>query len=67
MFIPGYGIEGDAPVTGDWNGDGTDTIGVYRGGTFFLRNTNDSGFADLTFALGIPGDAPISGDWDGFP
>jgi photosystem II stability/assembly factor-like uncharacterized protein len=67
VFIPGYGIAGDAPVTGDWNGDGTDTIGVYRGGTFYLRNTNDSGFADLTFALGIPGDAPLAGDWDGFP
>jgi hypothetical protein len=67
VFIPGYGIAGDAPVTGDWNGDGTDTIGVYRGGTFFLRNTNDSGFADLTFALGIPGDAPLAGDWDGLP
>jgi uncharacterized repeat protein (TIGR01451 family) len=67
VFIPGYGIAGDKPVTGDWNGDGTDTIGVYRGDTFFLRNTNNSGFADITFSLGVDGDEPIPGDWDGLP
>jgi len=31
-----YGASGDYPLGGDWNGDGTDTIGVganYRAGT----------------------------------
>ena len=27
-----FGSEGDVPVVGDWNGDGIDEIGVYRGG-----------------------------------
>ena len=28
-----YGLAGDKPVTGDWDGNGTDIIGVYRGKT----------------------------------
>jgi subtilisin family serine protease len=42
-----------------------DTIGVYRSGVFYLRNSNDQGFADLTFGYGISGDTPAVGDWDG--
>ncbi len=60
-----YGTANDIPVAGDWNGDGVDTIGIYRNGTFFLRNSNTSGFADLQFPFGAPGDIPIVGDWDG--
>jgi len=54
-------------VMGDWNNDGVDTIGVYRNGTFYLRNTNTVGFAEIVFDLGIPGDMPIAGNWDGQP
>src|SRR5436309_15406582 len=25
-----YGLPGDYPITGDWNGDGVDTVGIYR-------------------------------------
>jgi uncharacterized delta-60 repeat protein len=60
-----YGSPNDIPVAGDWNGDGIDTIGVFRNGQFFLRNSNDTGFADLQFAFGAPGDIPIAGDWNG--
>jgi hypothetical protein len=60
-----YGLGGDYPVVGDWNGDGTATIGIYRSGSFYLRNSNTIGFADLVFAFGTPGDQPIAGDWDG--
>jgi tartrate-resistant acid phosphatase type 5 len=60
-----YGIKGDYPVTGDWDGNGTDTIGVYRNGTFYLRNSNTIGFADMMFAFGAPGDQPVAGDWNG--
>jgi len=59
-----YGTGGDYPVVGDWNGDGTDTIGIYRNGTFYLRNSNTIGFADLVFSFGMPGDQPIAGDWN---
>ncbi len=60
-----YGVAGDIPVVGDWNGDGTDSVGIYRGGVFFLRNANSTGFADFQFAFGTVGDVPIAGDWDG--
>ena len=60
-----YGMGGDYPITGDWNGDGTDTIGVYRDGTFYLRNSNTNGFAEIVFPFGQPGDQPIAGDWNG--
>jgi hypothetical protein len=60
-----YGLPGDYPVVGDWDGNGTATIGIYRNGTFYLRNSNTIGFADLVFAFGAPGDQPIAGDWNG--
>jgi hypothetical protein len=60
-----YGIAGDYPVAGDWDGNNTDTIGVYRNGSFYLRNSNTLGFADLVFAFGQPGDQPVAGDWNG--
>ncbi|MBK7455505.1 MAG: hypothetical protein IPJ46_17800 [Anaerolineales bacterium] len=60
-----YGTGGDYPIAGDWNGDGTATIGIYRNGSFYLRNSNTLGFADIVFAFGTPGDQPVAGDWDG--
>jgi NOL1/NOP2/fmu family ribosome biogenesis protein len=64
-FAIGYGLPGDYPVVGDWDGNGTTTIGVYRNGYFYLRNDNSPGFANLVFAFGMPGDQPIAGDWNG--
>jgi hypothetical protein len=60
-----YGLAGDYPVVGDWNGDGTATIGVYRNGSFYLRNSNTIGFADIVFPFGALGDQPVAGDWNG--
>ncbi|MCS7079570.1 MAG: hypothetical protein NZ585_05905 [Chloracidobacterium sp.] len=64
-----YGLGGDIPLAGDWDGDGIDTPGIYRNVngamTFFLINNNTGGFADVSFAFGQPGDIPIAGDWDG--
>jgi hypothetical protein len=60
-----FGLPGDKPVAGDWNGDGIDTIGVFRNGVFYLRNANTDGFADLAFGYGAPTDLPDVGDWDG--
>ena len=59
-----YGLPGDYPVVGDWDGNGTVTIGIYRGKTFYLRNENTNGFATIVFDFGQPGDQPIAGDWD---
>jgi hypothetical protein len=47
---------------------GRDSVAVYnsQSGTFFLKNRNDSGSADVTFLYGAGGAAiPLSGDWDG--
>jgi PKD repeat protein len=61
-----YGQYGDTPLLGDWDGDGITTVGVYRNGYFFLRNTNTGGVADVVFTYGNPtGDLPVVGDWDG--
>jgi hypothetical protein len=60
-----YGLGGDYPVVGDWDGNGTATIGIYRNGSFYLRNSNTLGFADLVISFGTPGDQPIAGDWNG--
>lgn len=60
-----YGQPGDLPVVGDWDGDGIDTIGVFRHGEFHLRNSNSAGYADLVITLGQSGDTPVAGDWDG--
>lgn len=70
--IAGYGVMGDTPVVGDWDGDGIATIGVFRANapagsnTFFLRSINSLGVGDLVIeAIGEVGDVPIVGDWDG--
>lgn len=62
-----YGNPKDTPYAGDWDGDGDDTMGLYResSGYLFLRNTNDQGIADIEIYYGIPKDRPISGDWNG--
>ena len=41
------------------------TIGMYRNGVYYLRNTNTAGNADLTFTYGTQGDIPVTGDWTG--
>jgi hypothetical protein len=61
-----YGVPGDVPFMGDWDGDGVDTPGLFRksSGFAYLRNSNTQGFADISFFFGNPGDIPIAGDFD---
>jgi hypothetical protein len=61
-----FGVGAAAPVVGDWDGDGVDTVGFYvpSTGFFFLRNSNTPGPADLIFSFGVGGATPIAGDWD---
>ena len=62
-----FGNPGDTPFTGDFNADGTDTVGLYREttGLTYMRLTNTQGNADLEFFFGDPGDRFVGGDWDG--
>jgi hypothetical protein len=62
-----YGNPQDEPFMGDWDCDGVDTPGLYRrsDGFAYLRNSNSTGVADITFVFGNPGDLPLIGDFDG--
>jgi hypothetical protein len=64
-FNYGNTANGDFPVFGDWNGDGTRTPGVRRSNLFLLRNANSGGAAQLSFGYGTSNDLGIAGDWDG--
>jgi hypothetical protein len=60
-----FGNPGDKPFTGDFDGDGIDTIGLHRESTglVYFRNTHSFGVADNQFYFGIPGDRLVAGDW----
>lgn len=62
-----FGTPGDAPLLGDWDCDGEDTVGAYRpsNGFVYVRNSNTDGIADTEFYFGMAGDTPLAGDWDG--
>ena len=52
------------PVVGDWNGNGTEEVGVYdNAGTWALWNpgTNSANIAGFGWA----NTRPVVGDWDG--
>ncbi|MEP7289083.1 MAG: cupredoxin domain-containing protein [Chloroflexota bacterium] len=55
------GMKGTIIVTG------VQAIGIYRPSnhTYFLRNTNTTGPADITIPLSSSTDLPIAGDWNG--
>jgi hypothetical protein len=62
-----FGGAGWTPLAGDWDGDGSTTIGVFApDGTWYLRNQNSGGGAHAgPFAFGGAGWIPLAGDWDG--
>jgi hypothetical protein len=63
-------LAGDTPLVGDWGGDGKDTIGVRRGGLFYLTtlSLDAKPFNPVHnvpfFRYGEAGDKPLIGDWD---
>ncbi len=67
-----FGINGDLPVAGDWDGIGKVRIGVYRPSTgqWFLDMNGNGGWDGCNVdkclgPFGADGDLPIVGDWDG--
>jgi len=60
-----FGNPGDKPFVGDFDGDGTETVGLHRESTglVYFRNTHTQGVADSQFIFGDPGDQLIAGDW----
>jgi hypothetical protein len=57
----------DAPLAGDWDGDGTDSVGVHRLGRWYLSGTEGAGpRAEVTtFRWGKEYDEGLVGDWIG--
>ncbi len=62
-----YGNPGDLPFLGDWDCDGIETPGLYRqaDGFVYLRNSNTTGIANVSYFFGDPEDVPLAGDFDG--
>ncbi len=65
-----FGVAGDLPLVGDWNGDGDDDIGAYRPSSrLFLLDLDESctwnAANDSAILFGASGDTPIIGDWNG--
>jgi hypothetical protein len=65
-----FGMSGDLPIAGDWNGTGTKKIGVFRNGEWFLdlngnRAWDGCGTDGCGASFGQAGDIPVTGDWPG--
>ena len=63
-----YGNPGDRAFVGDFDGDGTDSVGLHRPSTsqMLLRNSLSSGPAEVTLVYGgSSSDRAFFADWDG--
>ena len=62
-----FGITGDIPSTGDWEGNGITEVGVFRPSnhTFYLRNAGYPGVPATAINWGLSTNLPVTGDWDG--
>ncbi len=62
-----FGLKKDQAITGDFNGDGISTIGVFRNGRWQLDVDGDGQFTerDKTHEFGAPGDMAVVGDFNG--
>jgi hypothetical protein len=47
-----FGVPGDIPIAGDWDGDGCDSLGIYRNGKVFLRDKLRTGRPAVRRRLG---------------
>jgi hypothetical protein len=65
-----FGMNGDIPVAGDWDGNGVTEIGVFRpitGKWYIDLNGNgqwDGCGVDECYTFGTAGDVPVAGDWN---
>jgi hypothetical protein len=62
-----FGVVGDYPVVGDWDGDGVTGLGVYASGTWYVTNQLPAGDASIqaTWQYGGAGMLPLVGVWPG--
>jgi hypothetical protein len=65
-----FGNAGDKGFAGDWNGNGLDSVGVYRSSNqswYLTNNSQPNGvtFSDIDYVWNISTNLPVVGDWDG--
>ncbi len=61
-----FGMSGDQPVKGDWQGTGTEGIAIFRPSSgYWYFDNNLNGVIDTSFRFGKSGDQPVKGDWQG--
>jgi hypothetical protein len=53
------------PVVGDWDGNGTDTPGLFDNGRWCITNRQKAGDVCIEYMLGTREDTPVVGDWNG--
>nr|WP_241520237.1 GH25 family lysozyme [Bifidobacterium catulorum] len=59
-----YGKASDTVLSGDWNGDRSDTLTIRRGNRYFVKNSISSGVADKVIGYGKASDTVLVGNWD---
>jgi hypothetical protein len=67
MISFGPASAGWLPIVGDWDGNGTDTIGLYQNGLWRIRQSSNTGGAEISIVYGTAGDIPLSTYEGGIP
>lgn len=62
-----FGMFDGIPLAGDFDGDGTDEVAVFKNGYWMIDINNNGRWdeTDLLAKLGDEDDRPVVGDWDG--
>lgn len=60
-----FGRATDGFLAGDWDGNGSDTLAIRDGATYYVTNRHGDGAVASTFAYGRAEDEIFVGDWDG--
>jgi len=67
-IAPSLGISSDIAFMGDWDGDGVDTLALYRSSTHQIIwcNSNSTGAYSVRSVntVGVSGGVPVKGDWN---
>lgn len=57
-----WGLFGDTPLGGDYDGDGKTDFTVFRSGVWHISQSSNGSY--LPVAFGLAGDKPVPGDYD---